>query len=67
MLTSFACREAIHQKAYSLLNDTLGMPDCEYQAFADYGEMTDKLDFMREMDNPARARAVLNEGNAVVR
>lgn len=69
MLTSFACREAIHQKAYSLLNDTLGMPDCEYQAFADYGEMTDKLDFMREMDcstlpGLARSllRAVLNEG-----
>ncbi|KIA91018.1 hypothetical protein OA88_22695 [Flavobacterium sp. JRM] len=69
MLTSFACREAIHQKAYSLLNDTLGMPDYEYSAFAEYKEMTDKLDFMRGMDvstlpGLARSlfRAVLNEG-----
>ncbi|WRW24757.1 ribonucleotide reductase beta subunit [Singapore grouper iridovirus] len=69
MLTSFACREAIHQKAYSLLNDTLGMPDCEYSAFVAYKEMTDKLDFMKSMDvstipNLARSlfKAVLNEG-----
>ena len=27
MLSSFAGREAVHQRAYALLNDTLGLPD----------------------------------------
>ena len=33
MLGSFACRESVHQRAYALLNDTLGLPDKEYRAF----------------------------------
>ena len=40
MLGSFACREAIHQRAYALLNETLGLPDSEYHAFLEYSEMT---------------------------
>ena len=31
MLGSFATREGIHQRAYALLNETLGLSDAEYQ------------------------------------
>ena len=41
MLGSFACREGVHQRAYALLNDTLGLPDSEYHAFLEYKEMAD--------------------------
>ena len=41
MLGSFAAREAIHQRAYALLNDTLGLPDSEYHAFLEYSELSD--------------------------
>ena len=48
MLGSFACREAIHQRAYALLNETLGLPPEEYHAFLEYSEMADKIDFMMD-------------------
>lgn len=47
MLGSFAAREGIHQRAYALLNDTLGLPDEEYHKFLEYREMSDKIDLMR--------------------
>lgn len=69
MLSSFATREAIHQAAYALFNDTLGLPDEEYHTFLDYAEMTDKLDFMIDSDPNtveglalALAKSVFNEG-----
>ena len=46
MLGSFASREGIHQRAYALLNETLGLPDEEFHAFLEYQEMADKVDFM---------------------
>jgi ribonucleoside-diphosphate reductase beta chain len=46
MMSSFANMESIHQHAYSLLLDTVGMPDIEYKAFADYEEMSDKHDYV---------------------
>ena len=46
MMSSFANMESIHQHAYSLLLDTVGMPDIEYKAFADYEEMADKHDYV---------------------
>ena len=69
MLGSFACREAIHQRAYALLNDTLGLPDEEFHAFLEYTEMADKIEFMSE-GNPntqmglaqIMAQSVFNEG-----
>ena len=42
MMGSFANMEAIHQDAYSLLLDTVGMPEIEYKAFAEYEEMSNK-------------------------
>ena len=72
MLSSFASREAVHQRAYALLNDTLGLPDEEYHAFLEYKEMADKIDFMKQGDVNthtglalALAQSVFNEGLAV--
>jgi ribonucleotide reductase beta subunit family protein with ferritin-like domain/glutaredoxin len=72
MLGSFAAREGIHQRAYALLNETLGLPDSEYHAFLEYKEMTDKVDFMTESDTStqrglglALAKTVFNEGVAL--
>ena len=72
MLGSFAAREGIHQRAYALLNDTLGLPDSEYHAFLEYKVMTDKIDFMMDADPTKRrglglclAKTVFNEGVAL--
>ena len=69
MLTSFATREGTHQRAYALLNDTLGLPEGEYAAFRTYKEMADKDDFMRDADTSTLkglalglAKATFNEG-----
>ena len=69
MLGSFACREAIHQRAYALLNDTLGLPDSDYCAFLEYQEMADKVELMTSVDTTTMTglkytivQAVLNEG-----
>lgn len=45
MMSSFAAMEAVHVHAYSLLIDTLGMPESEYTAFTQYKAMADKHDF----------------------
>jgi glutaredoxin 3 len=72
MLGSFATREGIHQRAYALLNETLGLSDAEYHAFLEYSEMADKIDFMMESDTStmkglalALAKSVMNEGVAL--
>ena len=71
MLLSFANREGTHQRAYALLNDTLGLDEKEYSAFLDYGEMREKIEFMTEapkgLSDEAHmafelARSVCNEG-----
>lgn len=69
MLSSFASREAVHQRAYALLNDTLGLPDEEYHKFLEYKEMADKIEFMRDSNVNTQqglalafAQSVFNEG-----
>ncbi len=69
MLSSFANREGVHQRAYALLNDTLGLADEEYHAFLEYKEMADKIDFMKDGDSNTQtglalslAQSVFNEG-----
>jgi len=72
MLLSFANREGTHQRAYALLNDTLGLPEREYSSFLDYKEMKEKIEFMIEstvvIKNKKQkllfelARSVCNEG-----
>ena len=46
MMSSFANMESIHQDAYSVLLDTVGMPEIEYKAFAEYEEMSAKHDYV---------------------
>jgi ribonucleoside-diphosphate reductase beta chain len=41
--------ESIHQHAYSLLLDTVGMPEIEYKAFAEYEEMSDKHEYISDI------------------
>lgn len=69
MLSSFAAREAVHQRAYALLNDSLGLPEAEYAMFLEYAEMRDKIEFMGQADcstqaglGLALAKGVFNEG-----
>lgn len=69
MLLAFAAREGIHQRAYALLNDTLGLPDEDYRAFLEYEEMAEKIEFMQQnnVDDKfgkalALAQTVCNEG-----
>ena len=42
MLSAFAAMEAVHQEAYSLLLETLGFGDDEYQKFMEHKAMMDK-------------------------
>lgn len=69
MLASFAGREGTHQRAYALLNDTLGLPDGDYAAFLEYEEMAAKHEFMLDAGHDsqkalalAMAKSVMNEG-----
>ena len=69
MLSSFAARETVHQRAYALLNDTLGMGDEEYFKFMEYKAMADKIEFMKEGKTNTQsdlalvlAQSVFNEG-----
>jgi len=69
MLSSFVNREFVHQRAYALLNDTLGLPEEEFSAFTAVQEMSDKLEFMSDIDVHSHsgtalaiARSVMNEG-----
>jgi glutaredoxin 3 len=69
MLSSFAAREAIHQRAYALLTDSLGLMEAEYSAFLEYKQMKDKIEFMGSADvgtqeglGFALAHGTFNEG-----
>ena len=69
MLGSFAVREGTHQRAYSLLNETLGFPDSDYSIFMEYAEMRDKHEYMLDADPSTEkgfaltlAKSVFNEG-----
>jgi ribonucleoside-diphosphate reductase beta chain len=46
MMGSFANMESIHQHAYSLLLDTVGMPESEYKSFSEYEEMLKKHEYI---------------------
>jgi len=46
MLSQFAAMEAIHADAYSLLMETVGMPEAEYQAFKQFPAMAAKHDYL---------------------
>ena len=50
MLAQFAAMESLHAHANSLLLDTVGMPEVEYQAFKDYEAMAAKHDYISSFD-----------------
>lgn len=54
MLLTFANTESLHQEAYALLIDTVGLPETEYSQFMKYKEMKDKFDYFSQftMENP---------------
>jgi ribonucleoside-diphosphate reductase beta chain len=65
MLSAFANMESIHAHAYSLLLDTIGMPETEYQAFKQFEVMAAKHDYLENFDitdeaSVARALAVFS-------
>jgi glutaredoxin 3 len=69
MLLAFAAREGIHQRAYALLNETLGLDDEEFSAFLDYEAMAAKAQFAAENSSEtpvdvalSLVKTVLNEG-----
>ncbi|MDB5441617.1 MAG: nrdB, partial [Caulobacteraceae bacterium] len=61
MLSAFSNIETIHIAAYSLLVDTIGMPESEYAAFLDYEVLKNKHDYMQQFGvetHPDNARTV---------
>lgn len=65
MLSAFANMESVHAHAYSLLLDTIGMPEAEYQAFKQFEVMAAKHDYLENFDitdeaSVARALAVFS-------
>lgn len=60
-LSSFAAMEATHIHAYSLLLDTIGIPETEYEAFTQYKEMSEKhsfFDAFNPADTPKESRGL---------
>ena len=62
MLGSFANREGTHQRAYALLNDTLGFGKDFYTEFMQYREMKEKLDFMSDLKHDSYKNIALSLG-----
>ena len=48
MMGAFVNMESIHQHAYSLLLDTVGLPEIEYKAFSEYEELANKHDYIKD-------------------
>jgi ribonucleoside-diphosphate reductase beta chain len=72
MLLSIAAREGIHQRAYALFTDTIGLPEESYSMFLEYEKMADRIEKMTEMDASSQksmaksiARTVISEGIAL--
>ena len=62
MLGSFAAREGTHQRAYALLNDTLGFGKDFYTEFLEYKEMKDKIEFMSDLKHDSHRNTALSIG-----
>ena len=67
MLIAFANMESVHAHSYSLLLDTVGMPEVEYKAFLQYEAMKEKHDFIGQfhVENDyemAKSMAVISGG-----
>lgn len=60
MLLAFASMESVHAEAYSLLLDTVGMPETEYKAFQEYEQMVNKHEFLFSLRDPVLDLAVFS-------
>ena len=65
MMASFANMESIHQHAYSLLLDTVGMPEVEYKAFAEYESMRDKHEYINKIKVTSKDKESIAKALAV--
>ncbi len=65
MMGSFSNMESIHQHAYSLLLDTVGMPEKEYKAFAEYEEMADKHHYINDLKVSTKDKGSIAKNLAV--
>lgn len=66
MLSAFANMEAVHIDAYSLLLDTVGIPEIEYQAFAKYKELADKHSYVEEVTELEYTEEYVEEDSRVI-
>jgi len=69
MLLAFAAREGIHQRAYALFTDTIGLPEHIYSEFLNFEHMDAKIYMMQDnnIGTPkgiakSLAQSVCNEG-----
>jgi len=65
MMGSFANMESIHQHAYSLLLDTVGMPEVEYKAFSEYEDMSKKHEYVNTFKVSASSKESIAKALAV--
>ena len=65
MMSSFANMESIHQHAYSLLLDTVGMPETEYKAFSEYEAMADMHEYINKIKVLAKDKESIAKALAV--
>lgn len=65
MLGSFACREGVHQRAYALLNDTLGFGEEFYNEFQQFKEMSDKVEYMHTVSDKSYHDIAVSMGKQV--
>lgn len=71
-LLSIAAREGIHQRAYALFTDTIGLPEESYGVFLEYEKLSKRMELMTDMDvksqsgiAKALARTIISEGIAL--
>lgn len=72
MLLSIAAREGVHQRAYALFGDTIGLPDESYGIFLEYEKLATRMENMTDMSMTshkgiakALVRTVISEGIAL--
>ena len=65
MMGAFNNMESIHQHAYSLLLDTVGMPEVEYKAFSEYEAMADKHEYVNNIKVSYKDRKSIAKALAV--
>ena len=65
MMCAFANMESIHQHAYSLLLDTVGMPETEYKAFSEYAVMLDKHEYINNIKVSSKDKKSIAKALAV--